>query len=120
LEGKVAASVWKTENTAVGIRHADHVALLYLQKLALISPTSGGSSVGIVRSRTQATEFMGCTKYRCNLSLCNPQILKQIERCSSVHVIGATEWPGLIVLNALKLSPNYYFFISLTAHTNIN
>jgi hypothetical protein len=30
---------------------------LYLQKLALTSPTSGGRSVGIVRSRTQATEF---------------------------------------------------------------
>jgi hypothetical protein len=26
--------------------------------LALISPTSGGRSVGIVRSRTQATEFV--------------------------------------------------------------
>jgi hypothetical protein len=26
-------------------------------KLALTSPTSGGRSVGIVRSRTQATEF---------------------------------------------------------------
>jgi hypothetical protein len=30
---------------------------LYPQKLALISPTSGGRSVGIVYSRTQATEF---------------------------------------------------------------
>jgi hypothetical protein len=29
----------------------------YPQKLALTSPTSGGRSVGIVRSRTQATEF---------------------------------------------------------------
>jgi hypothetical protein len=30
---------------------------LYPQKLALTSPTSGGRPVGIVRSRTQATEF---------------------------------------------------------------
>jgi hypothetical protein len=30
---------------------------LYQQTLALASPTSGGPSVGIVRSRTQATEF---------------------------------------------------------------
>jgi hypothetical protein len=30
---------------------------LYPQKLALTSPTSGCRSVGIVRSRTQATEF---------------------------------------------------------------
>jgi hypothetical protein len=29
----------------------------YPKKLALTSPTSGGRSVGIVRSRTQATEF---------------------------------------------------------------
>jgi hypothetical protein len=31
---------------------------LDLQKLALISPTCGGRSVGIVRYRTQATEFV--------------------------------------------------------------
>jgi len=43
--------------TAVGIRCADHVTPLYPQKLALTSPTSGGYSVGIVRSRTKATEF---------------------------------------------------------------
>jgi hypothetical protein len=30
----------------------------YLQKLALTSPTSGSRLVGIVRSRTQATEFL--------------------------------------------------------------
>jgi hypothetical protein len=30
---------------------------LYPQKLALAWPTSGGRSVGIVRSRTKATEF---------------------------------------------------------------
>jgi hypothetical protein len=30
---------------------------LYSQNLGLTSPTSGSSSVGIVRSRTQATEF---------------------------------------------------------------
>jgi hypothetical protein len=29
----------------------------YLQKLAITSPTSGGRSVGIVRSRTQTMEF---------------------------------------------------------------
>jgi hypothetical protein len=49
LDRKVAAPVQKTENTAVGI--------LYLQKLAVASPTSGGRSVGIVRSRTQTMEF---------------------------------------------------------------
>jgi hypothetical protein len=51
-------SVKKIEITAVGIRHADRVAPLFPQKLALTSPTSGGRSVGIVRSRTQATELV--------------------------------------------------------------
>jgi hypothetical protein len=32
--------------------------ILYPQKLALASPTSGSRSVGMVRSRTQATEFV--------------------------------------------------------------
>ena len=41
----------------MGIRYADHVTPLYPQKLALTSPTGGGRSVGIVRSRTKATEF---------------------------------------------------------------
>jgi hypothetical protein len=57
LEEKVAAPVQKTENTVGGIRQADHVAPLYPEKLVLSSPTSGGHSVGIVRSRTKATEF---------------------------------------------------------------
>jgi hypothetical protein len=42
---------------AVGIRCANHVTHLYPQKLALTSPTGGGRSVGMVRSRTKATEF---------------------------------------------------------------
>ena len=41
----------------MGTRCADHVTPLYPQKLALISPTGGGRSVGIVRVRTRATEF---------------------------------------------------------------
>jgi hypothetical protein len=56
-EEKVAAPVYKAENTAVDFRHAGHMAPSILKKLVLTSPTSGGRSVGIVRSRTQATEF---------------------------------------------------------------
>ena len=41
----------------MGTRCANHVTPLYPQKLALISPTGGGRSVGVVRSRTKATEF---------------------------------------------------------------
>ena len=40
----------------MGTRCADHVTPLYPQKLALTSPTGGGRSVVIVRSRTKATE----------------------------------------------------------------
>ena len=48
----------KQRLTAVGTRCADHVTPLYPQKLALSSPTGGGRSVGIVRSRTKATQFV--------------------------------------------------------------
>ena len=36
---------------------------LYPQKLALTSPTGGGRSVGIVRSRSKATEFLVLLPY---------------------------------------------------------
>jgi hypothetical protein len=65
LDRKVAAIVYKTENTAVGIRHADYVAPSIRKKLAITSPTSGGRSVGIVRSRTQTMEvffFLFCKR----------------------------------------------------------
>jgi hypothetical protein len=45
------------------IRRTDHATSLYPQKLALISPTSGGRSVGIVRSRTKAAESVIIVKY---------------------------------------------------------
>jgi hypothetical protein len=57
LDRKVAAPVYKTENTAVGIRHADHVAPSISKTLAITSPTSGGRSVGIVRSPTKTMGF---------------------------------------------------------------
>jgi len=43
------------------------VTPLYPQKLALTSPTGGGGSVGIVRSRTKATEFFIWHTYVCIL-----------------------------------------------------
>jgi hypothetical protein len=57
LDRKVAAPVYKIENTILGIRHVDHVAPSICKKLAITSPTSGGRSVGMVRSRTQTMEF---------------------------------------------------------------
>jgi len=47
----------KQRLTAVGTCCANHVTPFYPQKLALTSPTGGGRSVGMVRSRTKATEF---------------------------------------------------------------
>jgi hypothetical protein len=56
LDRKVAAPVLKTENTAVGIRYADLVAPSIRKSWQSLSPTSGGHTVGIVRSRTQTME----------------------------------------------------------------
>jgi hypothetical protein len=57
LDRKVAAPVYKIEIMAVGIHHTDHVAPSIRKKLAIATPTSGGRSVGIVRSRTQTIEL---------------------------------------------------------------
>jgi hypothetical protein len=54
----VAAPVKKGEIMAVVICRADNATPLNLQKLALASPTSGGRSVGIVRSWTKATKLL--------------------------------------------------------------
>ena len=58
----------KQRLTAVGNRCADHVTPLYPQKLALTPPTGGGRSVGIVRVRTKATEFVVYLFISLNLS----------------------------------------------------
>jgi hypothetical protein len=59
LEQKSSGSTSRHQTlTAVGTSYADHVTPLYLQKLARTSPTGGGRSVGIVRSRTKAMEFI--------------------------------------------------------------
>ena len=58
LNKKSSGSRFRKQSlTAVGIRCANHVTPLYPQKLSLTSPTGGGRSVGMVRSRTKATEF---------------------------------------------------------------
>jgi hypothetical protein len=57
LERKVAAPVKKTEVNDLGNLLPWPRDTLYPRKLAVTSPTSGGRSVGIVRSRTKAAEF---------------------------------------------------------------
>jgi hypothetical protein len=50
--------VYKAENTAVGFCCAGHATPSMSEKLTLTSPSSSGRSVGIVRSRTKATEWV--------------------------------------------------------------
>jgi hypothetical protein len=57
LEGKITAPVYKNDINDRGNAFPWPRDTLYPQKLAHTSPTSGGRSVGIVRSRTKATEF---------------------------------------------------------------
>jgi hypothetical protein len=57
LEEKVAVPVHKNREYARNDPSRGPRGTLYPLKLALISLTSGGRSFGIVRSRTQATEF---------------------------------------------------------------
>jgi hypothetical protein len=57
LERKSSGSGLENRDYGLGIRRTDHATPLYPQKLALTSSTSGCRSVGIVHSRTQATEF---------------------------------------------------------------
>jgi hypothetical protein len=45
--------VWKTQNTVVVIRCADHTTPSIRKNWHYTSPTSGGRSVGIARSRTE-------------------------------------------------------------------
>jgi hypothetical protein len=52
----IATPVQRTKITAVRISRADYARPLYPRNLALTSPTSGGRSVGIVRSRAKGHE----------------------------------------------------------------
>jgi hypothetical protein len=63
---------------------------LYLQKLTLTSPTSGGRSVGIVRSRTQATEFSFASCSRLSASLCT-RLCNRTVHADGVHSTGHGE-----------------------------
>jgi hypothetical protein len=57
LEEKVAVPVYETEITAVGNRRADYATPSIRKSWHWLGRTSGGRSVGIVRSRNKATEF---------------------------------------------------------------
>jgi hypothetical protein len=67
------------------LQYTDHATSLYTQKLALTSPTSGGRSVGIVRSRTKATElvYLPPTKFMRPSRFCYHKV-REIKRHESV------------------------------------
>jgi len=77
----------------VGTRCADHVTPLYPQKLALTSPTGGSRSVGIVRVRTKATEYVA--QY---VTLKLPVFVIQFSIFSSI-CCGSVIWRYVLVLN---------------------
>jgi hypothetical protein len=81
------------ENMAVGIFLSDHVAPSIRKKLTITSPTSGGRSVGIVRSRTQTMEisfflsadfFFNCWY----LEIPSDNRIRHIPRCVQYHAQG--------------------------------
>jgi hypothetical protein len=123
LEETVAAPVKKTENTTGGIRCADHATSSIRKMLALTSPTSGGRSVGIVRSRTKATKLLlviyfindiimfkfkkaqcgriysyNCIRYTSRLQIFRPISTKIIEKVYQENILyrmTATSFEGL-------------------------
>jgi hypothetical protein len=60
---------------------------LYLKTLVLTLPTSGGRSVGIVRSRTKAMEFVFCVYYM-------PELTRKIY----LKIVLASFGPGKTLL----------------------
>jgi hypothetical protein len=58
LGSNSSGSDLESRKYGLGIRHADHVAPSIHKRLALTSLTSNGRSVGIVRLRTEAMEFL--------------------------------------------------------------
>jgi hypothetical protein len=66
-EASFKAVFYKTEITAVwDPLHRPCATTLYPQKLTLTSTTSGDRSVGIVRSRTKATELVNSVRSETN------------------------------------------------------
>jgi hypothetical protein len=79
------------ENREYGRRDPSRWArgTLYPQKLAITSPTSGGRSVGIVRSRAQTMEFVCC-------------LIAQYRQCC----IASEAWLWISALHILCSSPH--------------
>jgi hypothetical protein len=93
LGRKNSGSGLEIENTAVGIRHDDQATPLNPQKLVLTSPASGGGSVFILHSQTQATEF--------SLGLTCPVLVGFSVRAPQLHSVTSTVY-GPLTLQSIE------------------
>jgi hypothetical protein len=66
---KSSSSSLETRDYGLRMSSADYTTLLYPKNLTLTSRTSSGHSVGVVRSRTQATEFVSVLMAQTNYKL---------------------------------------------------
>jgi hypothetical protein len=102
----VKRPVRKSEITTVGIRRTDHVAS-YTQELALALPTSAGCSVGIVRSRTKATELFYYYYYYYVMLMLSAGVIM----CSDLGTFSSVTFCK--TLDLILLYYYYYMFIFL-------
>jgi hypothetical protein len=65
---------------------------LYPQKLALTSPTSDGRSVGIVRLRTKATEFICINMYCGNFPQCKADNSHRVAEAGDIYTLQIAAW----------------------------
>jgi hypothetical protein len=86
------------------MRHADHATPLYPQNLAPTLPTSGGRSVGVVRSRTKIIELL--------LMFCFTRINWILYNAATV-----IRWRILTFMQKMESAINYVEFEVFTAVT---
>jgi hypothetical protein len=105
LDRKVAAAVKITENTALRIRHADHM----VPSIRKSWQSLRDRSVGIVRSRTQTTEFFFL------YSLCVMCLIVCVASCAWCVIVCVF----LCVLSHFSITATGYKSICSSVNNNI-
>jgi hypothetical protein len=89
-------------SAALTMRHP-----LYPQRLALALPTSGGCSVGIVCSRTKATELVGWTPFWIYIKMTGPRYNGQNLAVYILEYLGMLRHKeGFVVRKLFKITKN--------------